>query len=266
MNDVKRVAILGCGPAGLFAAHAAELAGFEPFIISKKRKSELFGAQYLHHPIPEVSGEPFQVTYTLEGSVDAYKRKVYGANYRGTVSPDELSQDHEAWNIRSAYDVLWARYEDRIEDVVFSNPHEIDLFLGRLPFNHYVSTIPAPLLCADELHSFSAARVWAQGDAPERGQAVTVVTTELNTVVCSGLADHSWYRKANILGYNTVEWPTNRKPPFEGVAEVLKPTATNCDCLRGVHRVGRYGLWTKGVLSHEAFYQTYAGLAGKPWS
>lgn len=261
----KTVLILGCGPAALFAAHAAELAGFNPIIASKKRKSEMFGAQYLHQTIPELSQQSFQVHYQLVGDVQGYKDKVYGPGYRGTVSPDELLGDHEGWDIRSAYDTLWMRYQDKIIELEFGSGDMVDTILQGIPASHYISTIPAPILCSDQSHGFTAQRIWSVGDAPERG-IFTPIKTDLNTVVCSGSKDDSWYRKANILGYNTVEWPANKKPPLEGISAVDKPISTNCTCLPYVHRLGRYGKWIKGVLSHEAFYETYAGLAQQPWS
>jgi len=48
----KRIFILGCGPAGLFAAQAAAEMGCSAVIISKLRRSEMYGAQYLHSEIP----------------------------------------------------------------------------------------------------------------------------------------------------------------------------------------------------------------------
>lgn len=265
MSD--KVIVLGCGPAGLFAAHAVKLAGKEPVIISKKRKSEMFGAQYLHRPIPGVSSESFQVEYLLEGTVEGYSKKVYGPDYRGKVSPEDLVGSHEAWDIREAYNRLWTDYVNDIYPVEFKSPEDIATILRKvgveMKVGHYVSSIPSTLICSNpEEHGFLMEKVWSIGDAPERG-VFSPVKTVRNTVLCSGDPEVGWYRKANILGYNTAEWPQNRKPPFDGVSPVMKPIKTNCDCLPTVHRVGRYGKWTKGVLSHEAFYETYYGLTGQ---
>jgi len=55
-----RIAVLGCGPAGLMSAHAAMVATeseADLAIFSTKRKSPLYGAQYLHQPIPFVSAD-----------------------------------------------------------------------------------------------------------------------------------------------------------------------------------------------------------------
>lgn len=261
---MSRVLILGCGPSGLMAAAAAEEAGCDVTIASKKRKSEMFGAQYLHAPIPGYSPDmSFDVTYELHGTADEYRKKVYG-DTRVRVSPEELAADHEGWDIRTTYDNLWNHFQEDIEPVEFRNYLELEGFLGSVfatgSFNHFVSTIPAPLLCDNPAHAFPSQKVWAIGDAPERG-IFCPISAPLNHVMCSGLPDNSWYRCANILGYKTAEWPEKKKPPYEGASLVNKPLGTNCDCLKMVHRLGRYGKWEKGVLSHQSYYETLSGLS-----
>ena len=53
---------------------------------------------------------------------------------------------------------------------------------------------------------------------------------------------------------------SDRKPPLEGVAAVRKPLTTDCNCHPDWLHVGRYGRWTKGVLSHDAYFATMARL------
>ena len=88
-----RTLILGSGPAGLFAAHAASMSGSEIMIMSKPRKSFMRGAQYLHRPIPGLSSEQnsFIISYEMVGDIEGYKRKVYGnTDLRGKkVSPED---------------------------------------------------------------------------------------------------------------------------------------------------------------------------------
>lgn len=260
------VLVLGCGPAGLMAAAAAEESGNDVTIVSKKRKSEMYGAQYLHAPIPGFSPERgFSVKYVLRGTSDDYRRKVYG-DPRVPVSPDELSEDHEGWDIRSTYGSLWHHFQDRILNTPFNGGSDVKHFIAHAldsdKFNHFISTVPAPLLCTNPSHVFPSQKVWAIGDAPERGIFCPITQAGPNEVICSGEPENSWYRTANIMGYRTAEWPENRKPPIEGLSQVSKPLKTNCDCLPMVHRLGRYGKWEKGVLSHDAYYETKAGLSG----
>lgn len=261
---MRKVIILGCGPAGLMAAAAVEKAGQEPIIISKKRKSEMYGAQYLHAAIPGFSPDMgFDIKYMLRGTTDDYRRKVYG-DARVQVSPEDLTEDHTGWDIRQTYDNLWFHFQEAIVDTSFTSAGEADAMLRELGaeanVSHFVSTLPAPILCINPAHSFPSQNVWAIGDAPERGIFCPITEAGLNEVVCSGENTTSWYRTANILGYRTAEWPERRRPPIDGVSAVQKPVGTNCDCLPFVHRLGRYGKWQKGVLSHEAYYETLAGL------
>jgi hypothetical protein len=269
----KRAAVLGCGPAGLFATHALIEKGWGVTIYSKRRKSEMFGAQYLHAPIPGLSdGEPRLVNYQLNGTVQEYREKVYGVNPVWT-SVEALGHEHAAWDIREAYDNAWSRYAPLICDqevtpqflglsVIqtrqpISEMEPISLDLRQ--FDVVVNSIPLDSLCYQrDAHQFHSASVWAMGDAPERGISAPVFLAPF-TVQCDGTRDRGWYRAANVYGYKTVEWPGSSRPPLPGVAQVIKPIDTTCDCYHNMPyrfvRVGRYGRWMKGVLSHQAYEQ-----------
>ena len=250
-----RVAILGCGPAGLMAAHAVAENGAEPLILSRKRKSPLYGAQYLHAPIPGVTDRDDHVTveYMMRGSVGDYRRKVYGPRWDGTVSPEDLEETHEAWDIRTTYDRLWDLYHDCIEDVEL-DPAGVHFTSLRQDLDLIVSSVPLERICANESHVFRAAKIVAAGDAPDIGIRVSsMYHCPPDTVICNGDDSPSWYRISNIFQHTTVEWPAGIRPPIQSASEVLKPTGHNCDCWPDVLKVGRYGSWQKGVLSHEAY-------------
>lgn len=237
------------------AAHAATLAGHDVSVISKKRKSELFGAQYLHGPIPGMTtSAPVRVKYVLQGTSEGYKQKVYGPKSRVVVSPETLENTHDGWDIRSTYDNLWDRYEDKVIHGPSLDGPTVDLLIDRWQPEFVVSSIPAPFLCTDDTHNFRSETVWAIGDAPERGVRCPVRQAPKNTVICNGEDAPAWYRASNIFGYRTAEWPYDKRPPID-VSEVLKPLDTTCTCRPEIMRVGRYGLWRKGVLSHSSFQQ-----------
>lgn len=252
----RTVLVLGCGPAGLLAALAAERLGYNVEIVSRKVKSGMYGAQYLHKPIPgltEDAGTP--IKYVLRGDAVGYATKVYGKPQMAReVSPSLLVGEHPAWNIRSAYDRLWERFEDRILHQTNISVYDMHSFATNNTYHKIVSSLPADRLCGDDnAHYFTSEEVWASGDAPDQDRWAPFKSTPW-TVICDGTGDVSWYRASNVFGHNTVEWATENRPPVENCSLVTKPLRTNCDCWKGrVVRVGRYGEWRKGVLAHEAY-------------
>jgi len=266
-----RVAVLGCGPAGMFAAHAVQEAEADVVIFSKNRKSFMRGAQYLHRPIPGLSGDPFQVDYELWGEVEGYRQKVYGDMGDVLVSPETLVGRADAWDIREAYDAAWDRYSRRVIDIDFATLGDPGSFYEQLGLNYdlVISTIPAPLLCQrNTQHEFASQKVWVtEGLKSYNDPEFFTPGGELrdNLVVCSGDPDDWWYRQSRIHGWENTEFPHDKKPrvaePFK-VHEVVKPLSTTCDCHPEFIRLGRYGKWTKGVLSDDAFYETARQLVG----
>lgn len=254
-----RVVVLGCGPAGLIAAYAAQREfNAEVKILSVKRPSPIFGCQYLHAPIAGLDiGEPQMVSYQLRGTTKQYRAKVYGS-FLPPVSPQQYAGDHLAWDIRRAYRHLWEMFADQVVDVQLM-PADIVPMLSDFMPDACVSSIPAPVLCQRGTeHAFTSVKCWAIGDAPELGQAVSeYFPTPPFTVYCDGTNERSWYRACNVFDYSTIEWPGHKKrPPLEGVVPFAKPLSTDCDCMPSILRVGRYGRWQKGVLSHEAYDAT----------
>jgi len=260
MPSNRMILVLGCGPAGLIAAHAIrEEFGFNVTIISKKRRSQLFGCQYLHEPIPgdwwsADGGHPVMVDYQLVGTAEGYARKVYGEDPPGQVSPQLFTGKRPAWDIRATYRGLWERFKYSIVDYEI-DARDIEIMSDFYRADFTISSIPARVLCTQRAkHEFKSVPCWAIGDAP--GQEAPRIAPD-NTVICDGTSDHGYYRASNVFGYSTVEWPGIRKtPPVEGVVQFEKPISTNCDCFRGVHRVGRMGTWTKGVLAHQVYSST----------
>jgi hypothetical protein len=248
------VAVLGCGPAGLIAAHGVVMASNEVHIFSKARKSFMYGAQYLHEPIPGISNQDrFKVVdYQLRGSVEDYRRKVYGnlpPLFQSSV--EALESAHAAWDIREAYDRLWSWYGGSVVNIDLSDHDAIKSIIKGHEI--VISSIPAPLLCEGH-HQFRSEGVWAAGEAHDIGRSLQAYQCPDNTVICNGWREPSWYRLSNVFGYKTAEWPGwMKKPPFGEPARVEKPLATNCDCWPSIIRVGRYGKWKKGALSHEAY-------------
>jgi hypothetical protein len=248
----KRCAILGCGPSGLMVAHAAAMSGWDFRIYSKKRKSRLFGAQYLHEPIPGMTdGSAALVEYHLEGTPEEYRRKVYGDAWDGTVSPEDLAESHYAWDIRATYDKMYAAYEDEIVDCKITKEWQLPRPGGRINADIVISTVPRTIW-AEPGDQFLSQKVWAIGDAPELGQETPFRPAD-NTVLCDGTKDVGWYRASNIFGHCTIEWPERTRPSLEGVSLVEKPLTHNSTAASDFIHLGRYGAWQKGVLTTDVF-------------
>lgn len=257
----RQVAILGSGPAGIMAAHAAFRFGFQPIIISATPDpSTLHGCQYLHKNIPGVLTSNAVIEYQVHGTSDQYREKVYGAGWDGVVSPNLYRGLATAWDLREVYQRLFIRYTSTgnfIQKTVDKRFLLESLPEVRSKFAAIISTIPAKILCMHPgRHTFDSQPIYAIGERAG-GPESPVGPSKDNTVICDGTKDVSWYRTGRVFGVGTTEWPAidMRKPPVEGVVKVEKPLSTNCDCFRDIHRLGRYGSWRKSVLVHDVFEQ-----------
>lgn len=254
---MSKVAILGCGPSGLVAAHAVLMSDFrhDVALFSRKIKSQVYGAQYLHQPIPGIMNHvPKVIRYILDGEPQAYLRKVYGDAWDGTINDEMRTQAFVAWDLRATYDRLWETYQDLVFDTEINGalleemPREFDLI---------INTIPRPALCKRPTeHRFKSTTIWASGDTEMGG---CPVRGEEAVIRYNGNPEPSWYRSARLFGYSTVEWPGwMDRPPYGHAVKVKKPLAHTCDCwTRSMVHMGRMGRWQNGYLVH----QVYADVA-----
>lgn len=253
----ERVAILGTGPAALAVALAAEIAGLVPSFFGRIQKSEIHGCQYLHRDMPYFPAKQVDVGYQLLGTAEGYRERVYGLNWDGPVSPEDLTEEHTAWDIRETYDKMWYRYSSGYELFHWEiTPRGISESYRALidNFAYAISTVPATALCWDASHQFKTAEIWAWGESPGNKPFLTIPD---NTVICNGDVEtryRTWYRASRVFGRTTVEWPGDIDQPH-GTKRVLKPLSTNCTCASGIVRLGRYGAWDKSVLVHNVYEQ-----------
>lgn len=258
----KSVAILGCGPAGMMVAHAANLCGWDFHIYSNRQKSPLHGAQYLHESIPSITcGEGEMLRYELIGTPEQYRHKVYGDAWDGQTSPEDFETEHLAWNLRTAYDDLWDMYGEQIGEATI-NQHSLKTL--RRHWEEYdlvISTIPRTVFDHDE-SNFQQARIWALGDGDY--ERVHIYRPKPFHVVCNGLKGNApWYRVSNIFGYCTMEWTqwwnapyASVTPPARGAALVVKPLVYTGNAATDIIHLGRYAEWTKGVLTSDVFRES----------
>lgn len=282
-----KVAILGCGPTGLLAAHACAINGVQFDIFSKKRKSFLFGSQYLHTPIVGLvypsEGEP--IKYVNIGTPEEYRRKAHGDRWDGIIEEGAFETDHIGWDIRQAYEKLWRKYSQKIthyeikppvpvnegeellfsrEDLVFppKNPNYSqvvdDLHLQN--YDYVISSVPRKIWAVPG-EEFTFSMAWVAGDAPEHGKFVPFGLPEDNTILCDGTNEVEYTRLSKVFGYTTVEWPYNAlRKPYEGASALIRPLAyvPSSDYDNPANRffhIGRYGKWEKGVVASDAFQE-----------
>jgi hypothetical protein len=252
---MSTVAILGCGPSGLIAAHAAEQLGYTVTILSKKKKSIIPGSQHLQGAIPGVT--PHYPEYTVEfvrlGTAEGYAQKVYGdpthpcgwESYRGV---------HPSWSVQNVYDLLWDRYEERIEPWEFNGLSDM---LGILDaYDCVISAIPQPIICYEaEKHFFEG--------VPYYIKTLEIPPGDHNReiVVWNGLESDLWYRWS-ILGEKCSIESTQF---MTGCIEGRKAIYSNCNCYQddGIIRVGRWAKWRHGVLLQHVYTDVVNQLAGR---
>ena len=257
-----KVAVLGCGPTGLLAAHACALKGVDFDIYSKRRKSELFGSQYLHNPIPLVCqpADGVDVLYITRGSPRDYRHKVHGKYWDGHIAPEDFEANHQAWDIRAAYNNLWQRYWDRIAHCDFEDGIFIEENLGL--YDLVISTVPRQIW-AHPGDEFVFSEGWALGDAPEKGIFVEDVLGKSekpvpdNTIICDGTESVSWTRLSKVFGYLSLEWPAHVDRPHAQATRIRKPLhfkpGPDTELPNNWMFVGRYGQFEKGVVVTDAF-------------
>lgn len=240
------VIVLGCGPAGLLAAHAVAQAGHEVRIYSRAKPSPIGGAQFLHRAIPELTSLRPDGTarFLHRGTPTGYARKVYG-NPAAPTSWGRYEGEVDIWNMREAYRRLWEMYHKRITDVHLTTS-EICHMSDRSPL--VISTLPRKWLCWQPTrHTFEEQEVWIWYEEHAERR---------NYIMYNGQENVSWYRSSNLFGWQSIEWA--QEPPKwsigrEKAKRVVKPLRTDCNCSSEIVKVGRYGMWQKEILIHDAY-------------
>lgn len=244
------VLILGCGPAGLIAAQAADAAGATVSIASKRTKSVMPGAQFIHEPIPGLVGEQGARTITFEkiGTREGYAAKVYGSP-DAPCSWDEFPEGEVvAYPIGAIYDRLWEKWSPEVVNEVVDAEWLRYEISSEVEWDLIVSSIPAPAICHSR-HVFRHQDIYIT-DHAWRGVGE-------DTIVYNGdTADH-WYRSSKLFGHEYTESTIRTPTAVHG----MKPLSNNCDCWQGkVLRIGRFGKWEKGVLVHHAYEEVTRAL------
>lgn len=246
------VAVIGCGPAGLLSVHAVERAGLRADIFSDKaEQSPMAKGVFLQGAIPGITHRlaDAHIIFSKVGEAETYSKKVYG--YVRRTSWDRYPNGlREGWALAPAYDALWGLYGERVRK------RRADAGVAEKLVSEYrlvINTAPAWALCEGD-HFFEQADIWLLDWAPKE-------VTE-NTVVYNGRKADSWYRAQDLFGHRVTEFAQAPAVVYGKVRKGFKVVQTDCDCHPHIMRNGRYGMWTPGVLLHQAFNRAEVAAAG----
>lgn len=245
-----KVIVVGCGPAGLAAAHAATGLGAQVRIISPKRMTPQYGPLLIQRPIPGINTDHPDGTIhqrVIGGSILDYRFRVYG-DVNININGDILAPEYHAWNHRETYDRLWKLYHDMIEDRLVS---QRELSRLHLEADLVVSTANARTLCKDT-HNFGNIQVAITTGAMYPKQPD-------NTIIFNGGRRFPWTRSSHIFGHEVTEWSLEDMPP--GARIIRKPISTDCVCYPKVLRTGRFGKWRNETWVDTAYWDTYTAIA-----
>jgi hypothetical protein len=246
------VIVLGAGPAGLAAAHAAVGLGADVRIISPKKKTPQRGPIMLHRPIPGINTEQptgYVAQLVIGGSILDYRLKLYG-DVNISINGDILDPGFSTWPVPEAYDKMWELYSGLIENRMVST-WEVDILERQCDM--MVSTAPLPDLCRwPDKHWFSSVPIalFFHTSYPNQPE---------NTVIYNAYPDIDWVRSSSIFGEKVTEYKPEdvpRKPDLT----IHKPLATNCDCHPYVLRTGRFGKWRNETWIDHAYHDTRNAL------
>jgi hypothetical protein len=252
-----KVAVIGCGPAGLAAAHAAIGRGADVQIFAPKNKTPQNGPLLMQRPLPGINtnhpdGTIHQIV--INGSILGYRYKLYGDINIG-INGDILVPSYPAWRHKETYDALWSRYHHLIIDM-----HIIPPVLQTMhqEYDLVVSTAPAAAMCLMK-------DSWRDPSYRHHFESKAVAVTQrceypdqpYNTIIFNAGENDLWVRSSNIFGNMVTEWPVSAAPAESRI--IQKPISTNCSCFPHVLRTGRFGneTWVD-----TAYWDVYNAMEG----
>lgn len=256
----KLVAVIGCGPAGLAAVHAAVGLGHDVELYAPMSKSPLRGPLLLQRPIPAVTlthPDAYVAQLVIGGSILDYRYKLYG-DVNININGDILEKGYHAWKLSAAYDSMWSRYVDNAHRQVWTverdvSPSALVGISGR--FDAVINTAPADRFCMKTgEHEFVSKSVSLVVNA------LAMIDQPDNTIYFNADKAVPWVRSSHIFGSQTIEYPFDSAPPL--AIDIRKPIRTDCDCHPRVFRTGRFGSWRNETWVDTAYFATREALMG----
>ncbi len=260
------IAILGAGPSGMMAAHAASQCGanvniFDSNPDQSRRNS---GVYYLHSDC-DLLLDSITIKQGLLGAhlmnfdemKEAYGQKVYGQQVLNTSVLDPiLNPVITGYNAGQAIDRLWDMYGFQVQKQHIDDIQDIWPLLKE--FDSVISTIPAYVLYPDfDKYEFVETSIKV-GKAPEDEAFIFYNVNEY----CD------WYRCSALFGIFIQEFGLGKKAPDDGqefgtnkYITVKKVIGTGVvSNMEGLLLTGRYGAWNKKFLTHDVYYDVLKWL------
>lgn len=246
-----KVAVIGCGPSGLAAAHAAVGLGADVRILAPKHKTPQRGPIMLHRPIPGINNDHptgYVRQLVVGGGILDYRLKLYG-DVNIAINGDILEEGFHTWPVPEAYDKMWEMYSELIEDG-YAHPRDLDIMSDECDL--VINTAPAKSLCWHPAsHKFASVPIALVFDTAYPDQID-------NTVIYNAREDTKWVRSSSIFGERVTEYKPEDCPHADLV--IHKPLYTTCDCHPRVLRTGRFGKWHNETWIDHAYYETRTAL------
>lgn len=252
MSNTGKVAIIGCGPAGLAAAHAAAGLGWELRVFAPEAvKSPLLGPLLLQRPIPGMTKthpDGYIAQRVIGGSIFDYRAKLYG-DVNIAINGDVLEPGYHAWKMDETYDLLWKEYASKITELEVT-PESLALMSASGKYELIVNTAPANRFCFKEngCH-FETAKVAIVQEC---------MHYEEDLILFNASTRERWVRSSRIFGHEVTEYRVDEAP--EGAQVIRKPIHTNCGCHPQVLRTGRFGAWRNETWVDTAYYAVRTAL------
>ena len=265
-NQGKKLAVLGAGPSGMMAAHAAAQCGYYVKVFDRepsqvRRNSGVF---YIHDDC-DLLLDSIKIRQTVLGcslmTPDeislAYSNKVYGKPSVGRVSVMNVITEDETtgYNAAQAVDRLWDLYGGQVEKQEIEGMNSVDYLTVYEGFDKVISTIPAYVLYPG-IYDSSSAQIKV-GKAPEDE---AFIFYNLNSF-------SPWYRCSAMFGLFIMEYGINGPDePTDKPSDYQWKTVTKVigngviSDREDLFLVGRYGAWNKTTLTHDVYYETLKWL------
>jgi hypothetical protein len=257
-----KVIIIGCGPAGLAAAHAAVGLGAEVTIYAPGKKTPQRGPLLIQRPIPGINTDHPDGTIhqlVVGGDILDYRYKLYGDVNIG-INGDVLRPHYHAWRHTETYDALWDKYSDIIV------PHQvskIEMLSMQDRADLVVTTANARAMCLKP----DALPAW--DGQPHHFQTARVAITPYcsypdqpsNTIIFNADPEVPWVRSSLVFGTPVTEWLVELAPPDAMI--ISKPISTTCNCYPHILRTGRFGAWKNEVWVDSAYWDTYGAIRSR---